>query len=273
MTPACAGANLRTSASPGAAIATSLGIGATVLADATVTGSAWSASCPTAKSGSTWYRITAVGGISVASTYGVAYLYAATGVVNALPAPTPLPSAVTFYGRGYGHGVGMSQYGALGRALAGQNAATIIAHYFQGTTLGPVSGSPNVRVMVLDKFAATTAVPLVVYGRGGTWTITGVTGDLPAEARARMIPTTTGSTTAWELVVDSGGTVLADIPASADLQIAPSGAATTIELFSKPSYYDLYRGSLRVLHDARQRRGYHLGRHQPWNQKEHADKR
>ena len=30
---------------------------------------------------------------------------------------------VTFYGRGYGHGVGMSQYGARGRALAGQPAS------------------------------------------------------------------------------------------------------------------------------------------------------
>ena len=46
---------------------------------------------------------------------------------HADPAPAPArPSSgrrVTFYGRGYGHGVGMSQYGARGRALAGQDAA------------------------------------------------------------------------------------------------------------------------------------------------------
>ena len=35
---------------------------------------------------------------------------------------------VTFFGRGYGHGVGMSQYGARGRALAGQLAPEILAH-------------------------------------------------------------------------------------------------------------------------------------------------
>ena len=62
------------------------------------------------------------------------------------PSGTPLGDSVTFYGRGYGHGVGMSQYGARGRALAGQDAATILAHYYQGTTLGrDRSGDPDPR--------------------------------------------------------------------------------------------------------------------------------
>src|SRR4051812_37882481 len=34
--------------------------------------------------------------------------------------PTPVTGSVTFFGRGFGHGVGMSQYGARGRADAGQ---------------------------------------------------------------------------------------------------------------------------------------------------------
>src|SRR6478609_2065300 len=46
----------------------------------------------------------------------------------------PLPD-LTFYGRGYGHGVGMSQYGARGRAQAGQLAPEILAHYYAKTTL------------------------------------------------------------------------------------------------------------------------------------------
>jgi SpoIID/LytB domain protein len=46
------------------------------------------------------------------------------------------PDAVlTFAGQGAGHGVGMSQWGARGRALAGQSAADILAAYYQGTTL------------------------------------------------------------------------------------------------------------------------------------------
>jgi stage II sporulation protein D len=38
-------------------------------------------------------------------------------------------------GRGSGHGVGYCQWGAIGRARAGQDARVILAAYFQGTTL------------------------------------------------------------------------------------------------------------------------------------------
>ncbi|MEM6327083.1 MAG: SpoIID/LytB domain-containing protein [Bacteroidota bacterium] len=45
-----------------------------------------------------------------------------------------------FEGGGFGHGVGMSQYGAHGRARAGHTVEAILAHYFPGTTLGLVEG-------------------------------------------------------------------------------------------------------------------------------------
>ena len=56
------------------------------------------------------------------------------------PKPTkkkkPLPRYVfTLEGRGFGHGVGMSQYGAYGAARAGRSAQQIIAHYYRGTTI------------------------------------------------------------------------------------------------------------------------------------------
>jgi stage II sporulation protein D len=38
-------------------------------------------------------------------------------------------------GRGSGHGVGYCQWGAIGRARAGQDARTILSAYFEGTTL------------------------------------------------------------------------------------------------------------------------------------------
>ena len=37
--------------------------------------------------------------------------------------------------KGYGHGVGMSQYGANGMAKEGYNYKEILSHYYQGTTL------------------------------------------------------------------------------------------------------------------------------------------
>jgi stage II sporulation protein D len=52
-------------------------------------------------------------------------------------------------GRGWGHGVGMSQYGAYGFALRGVGYEQIVAHYYRGTTLGkaPVA---RVRVLLLE---------------------------------------------------------------------------------------------------------------------------
>ena len=39
---------------------------------------------------------------------------------------------VVFKGRGYGHGVGMSQWGAYKMAEEGKKAEEILSHYFQG---------------------------------------------------------------------------------------------------------------------------------------------
>jgi len=60
------------------------------------------------------------------------------------------PGAVlTFVGQGAGHGVGMSQWGARGRALAGQSAVDILAAYYQGTALAQQGDdSQPVRVLL-----------------------------------------------------------------------------------------------------------------------------
>ena len=49
-------------------------------------------------------------------------------------------SALTVNGRGYGHGIGMCQWGAIGRARAGQNFRTILETYYPGTTIGRIAG-------------------------------------------------------------------------------------------------------------------------------------
>lgn len=45
------------------------------------------------------------------------------------------PATLVFYGGGWGHGVGLCQSGAMGRAEAGQDYAAIISAYFPGTQL------------------------------------------------------------------------------------------------------------------------------------------
>lgn len=47
-------------------------------------------------------------------------------------------SGLTLRGGGYGHGIGMCQWGAIGRARAGQDYRTILSTYYPGTTIGRV---------------------------------------------------------------------------------------------------------------------------------------
>lgn len=49
-------------------------------------------------------------------------------------------SNLSINGRGYGHGIGMCQWGAIGRARAGQNFRTILETYYPGTTIGRIAG-------------------------------------------------------------------------------------------------------------------------------------
>ncbi|MBL0171352.1 MAG: SpoIID/LytB domain-containing protein [Gemmatimonadaceae bacterium] len=45
-------------------------------------------------------------------------------------------TGVTLRGNGNGHGVGLCQWGAIGRARAGQSARMILQHYYPGTVVG-----------------------------------------------------------------------------------------------------------------------------------------
>ena len=45
-------------------------------------------------------------------------------------------ATVSFVGAGWGHGVGLSQYGAYGQSQAGYTVDQIIGHYYQGSSIG-----------------------------------------------------------------------------------------------------------------------------------------
>jgi len=52
------------------------------------------------------------------------------------------------HGHGFGHGVGLSAYGAYGYALHGKGYKFILGHYYPGTSLGTVEGAQVVRVLL-----------------------------------------------------------------------------------------------------------------------------
>ena len=75
------------------------------------------------------FAIRTVGGAILPSTYFSVEPEYRDGVV----------SRVTLRGQGNGHGVGMCQWGAIGRARAGQSFRTILGTYYPGTTVGPIA--------------------------------------------------------------------------------------------------------------------------------------
>ncbi len=68
-----------------------------------------------------------------------------------LLAAAPVAAAedrLTIRGAGFGHGVGMSQYGAKGLAENGSSYRDILAHYYTGTQVDPSGAGKVVRVLL-----------------------------------------------------------------------------------------------------------------------------
>ncbi|MEY2477122.1 MAG: stage sporulation protein [Actinomycetota bacterium] len=114
-------------------------------------------------------------------------------VNGAMPAPAGLPltlpsirftlvsdaSGAVADGQGWGHGVGMSQYGALGKALRGMKAPEILASYYAGlkpVTMAAGQLPASIRVM-LDPGRASAVV-----GSGGRFRVVDGAGNVIALA-------------------------------------------------------------------------------------------
>ena len=69
-------------------------------------------------------------------------------LVNAPAQATEVPATFNFQGTGYGHGVGLSQIGARGMALAGEEADSIISYYYGGTQISSLADDQNLRVNI-----------------------------------------------------------------------------------------------------------------------------
>lgn len=135
-----------------------------------------------------------------------------TRVNSAVPAPAGLPLALPSVrfaltsdggsaladGRGWGHGIGMSQYGALGKALRGMRAPDILAAYYAGLrpVVAPPQQLPSTMRVLLDQGRAKAGI-----GAAGPFRVVDGAGNVIAVA----------ATGAWE-VVAAGGRRLRVVP-------------------------------------------------------------
>jgi stage II sporulation protein D len=71
----------------------------------------------------------------------------AAGVAVVLAVSAAAQAAWTVKGRGFGHGVGLSQYGAYGFAQQGRSYKQILDHYYRQTKVGKAGGR-SVRVLL-----------------------------------------------------------------------------------------------------------------------------
>ncbi len=81
-----------------------------------------------------------------------AHLLALLAALASLAAFVPAAAVASVnwvvHGRGFGHGVGMSAYGAYGYALHGKSYRFILGHYYTGTTVGTFDKPRSIRVLL-----------------------------------------------------------------------------------------------------------------------------
>ena len=97
------------------------------------------------------------GGLAaVLAASGVVVLGTAVAPADAAALRVPRHATLVFHGRGYGHGRGMSQYGAEGAARKGLSAQQIVHFYYPHTQSGTTHG--KVRVLISSDDQDTTVV-------------------------------------------------------------------------------------------------------------------
>ncbi len=69
-----------------------------------------------------------------------------------------VPKTFVFTGAGYGHGVGLSQYGAKGQALEGKSATEILNYYFPDAQVTPVEDTATISVNIAHQVPALSLV-------------------------------------------------------------------------------------------------------------------
>jgi len=153
------------------------------------------------------------------------------------------PATVTFSGSGWGHGVGLSQYGARNRANAGQSHRQILQAYYPGTRWGRAGGVVRVRLDAdTSKDVQVLAMPGLRLQRVGK----AAKRRLPAKVhgkqvqRWRIVPSGDGSRVQWR----AKGSWRTWKQLRGDTQFT---ARTPITLVT-PAGRSAYRGALRSTH-------------------------
>jgi stage II sporulation protein D len=148
-------------------------------------------------------------------------------------ATPPRPPTFFITGHGWGHGIGLSQYGALGYAQHGFKYDKIVAHYFPGTTLGQ---APLGKVRVLLEGGASRVTVsddtsfLVKDGAGKTHKLAGGSYSFGSGFKLKLAPRKPAQALPPPLVFQPGGNALSldGDPYRGALQVARAGGGLQV---------------------------------------------
>ncbi len=131
--------------------------------------------------------------VGLALTLSAASLAASAQLTSASDQRYPLRGRTTIsvVGHGYGHGRGMSQWGAYGAATAGLKYPSILAFYYPGTALGS-QADPGMRVLISGAYSNATHV-MPAPGL-----------SLCHGSNVRTLLSTSSAVSSWRLVMVSG---------------------------------------------------------------------
>jgi SpoIID/LytB domain protein len=149
------------------------------------------------------------------------------------PTAEAAPTVFTIHGAGYGHGIGMSQYGAHGMALRGANAARILAFYYGGAKVRGVRLPAEIRVGLLQanrdpsaggRLRRVRVRGLAVPGLGGSGRLS-FSGLLPG---GRIVRRTLAGNVTYSIKPWSGGTAVFDLAGRRRFGPTRAGAGVTV---------------------------------------------
>jgi SpoIID/LytB domain protein len=164
--------------------------------------------------GSTYHRLR---GQSIALRAARTMLTAIAAL--ALGATPATASTLVIEGAGDGHGVGMSQDGAMGYAEHGWSDTAILAHYYVGTTIGQAPPNATVKVLMGSKVVA---VPLERYVRGV------VSAEMPSNWPLAALEAQAIASRTYALTADAGGSRF-DVYSDTRSQVYRGAAAETAQ--------------------------------------------
>jgi SpoIID/LytB domain protein len=122
-------------------------------------------------------------------------------------APVGVTSGIVkVVGAGFGHGVGLSQYGAYGMAKAGKSASEILTHYYSGTTVAGYPDDVDVSVNVVDRGTRVTFRTTALAAGGGGYHLISAAGGTLALDAGDTAEVTVGAGQLAVTVTRAGGT-------------------------------------------------------------------